>query len=783
MLTEAAGKGLLQLTPDDDAPLDGRTISLNGRSVVSFGSCSYLGLELDPRLQQATIDAVLRYGTQFSSSRGYLSSPQYIELEALLSELFGGHVLVTPTTSLGHLSVLPVLVDSTDAVLLDHQVHASVQMAANQLRVKGAHVDLVRHNNMERLEAMIQRLSKDHDRIWYMADGVYSMFADLAPFAELRALLDKYPQLWLYVDDSHGVGWAGQHGRGPALDVLGGHERVIAACSLNKSYAAAGGAIVFPDAELRRRVKTAGGPMMFSGPIQPPLLGAAIESAKIHLSDELPRMQGALRERVALFTSLCEEFGIPLATTDVTPIRYVPLGLPVVAHDVIKEILADGYYTNLGTFPAVPMKHAGVRMTITLHHTSEDIRGLVASLAKHVPAALERAGEAAKRRHAKIVGEHGPALTIEHHTRATALDEAEWNSLLGERGTFTVDGLKFLEDAFGGPGARPEDEWAFHYYVVRDRSGRAVLATFFTAALWKDDMMASAAVSELVEERRAQDPYYLTSTTFAMGSLLTEGDHLYLHRNADWKGALDLLMAAVGEDARAAGAGTIVFRDLHTADVELAEAVRERGYVRTSLPQSLVYEPVAGGDEAWLAQLSPKARVHQRKAVLPFDDAYAVEWLTAGGRAVSDAELDHLYELYLAVQAKGRDLNSFPLPKRFLRDMLAHPSWELMTLTLKEAGEVVAFGAHFVGPRHYAPMIVGLDYAYVRSHGAYRQALRHAVVRARELGSKRVLLGMGATFEKTRFGAHVQDRVAFAQASDHYSSEVLAALAADSHGH
>ena len=83
---------------------------------------------------------------------------------------------------------------------------------------------------------------------------------------------------------------------------------------------------------------------------------------------------------------------------------------------------------------------------------------------------------------------------------------------------------------------------------------------------------------------------------------------------------------------------------------------------------------------------------------------------------------------------------------------------------MKETGTVVAFGAHFVGPRHYAPMVVGLDYDYVRSHGAYRQALRNAVLRARALGSKRVLLGMGATFEKTRFGAHVQDRVAFAQA-------------------
>src|SRR4051812_12505655 len=191
---------------------------------------------------------------------------------------------------------------------------------------------------------------------------------------------------------------------------MGMHERLIAACSLNKSFACAGGAIVFPNAEWKRKVRTTGGPMIFSGPVQPPLLGAAIESARIHLSDELPVLQAALRERVELFSSLCEEFGIPLASRELTPIRYVPLGLPVVAHDVIKQILADGYYTNLGTFPGVPIKHAGVRMTTTLPHPFDDTRGRVASLARHVPAALERAGESAQRRHAKIVGEHGPAL-------------------------------------------------------------------------------------------------------------------------------------------------------------------------------------------------------------------------------------------------------------------------------------------------------------------------------------------------------------------------------------
>jgi len=775
-LTEAVNQGLLQLQPEDDA-LGGRLITLGGRPHVNFGSCSYLGLELDPRLRDATIDAVTRFGTQFSSSRGYLQSPQYAELEALLNELFGGHVLVTPTTTLGHLATLPVIVGARDAVLLDHQVHASVQMAANQLRVIGTDIELIRHNHMERLEAMIERVGKTHQKVWYMADGVYSMFADLAPFAALRDLLDRHEQLHLYVDDSHGVGWAGEHGRGPALDVLGGHPRVVAACSLNKSFAAAGGAIVLPDAESYRRVRTAGGPMIFSGPIQPPLLGAAIASAKIHLSDELPRLQAALRERVDLFTDLADEFLIPLAARERTPIRYVPLGLPAVTHDVIRHVMADGHYVNIGMFPAVPMKHSGVRVTLTLHHTLDDVRALVESLARHVPAALERGGEAARRRHEKVAG--GPALRLEHHRSSDALNAAEWDALLGERGTFTVDGLRFLERAFGGPGERPEDTWDFHYYLVRDRAGRPVLATFFTEALWKDDMLSSAEVSERVEQRRAEDPYYLTSRHFAMGSLLTEGDHLYLDRNADWRGALDLLLAAVAEQA---GEATLVLRDLHAADVELAEAIRSRGFVRTSLPSSLVYEPVDGGDEAWMARLSSKQRWHQRRWVLPFDEAYDVEFLRRGGRAVSDAELDHFYALYRAVQARGRDLNVFPLPKGFLREMLSHEAWELMVLTLRETGEAVAFGALFVGARHYAPMVIGLDYRYVGSHGLYRQMLRHALRRAREHGSKRVLLGMGATLEKKRFGAHVQERVAFARASDHYSSEVLAALAADSRG-
>jgi len=79
------------------------------------------------------------------------------------------------------------------------------------------------------------------------------------------------------------------------------------------------------------------------------------------------------------------------------------------------------------------------------------------------------------------------------------------------------------------------------------------------------------------------------------------------------------------------------------------------------------------------------------------------------------------------------------------------------------------------------PMVIGLDYDYVFSHGAYRQMMRRAMLRAREVGARRILFGMGASLEKQRFGARVLRNWAYVQTSDHYSHEVLATLEGGAH--
>ena len=85
VVTDAVSLGVAMCDAEDER-LDGRSIHIDGRELLNFASCSYLGLELDPRLKKGAIDAILRYGTQFSSSRVYVSAPPYRELEELFAK-------------------------------------------------------------------------------------------------------------------------------------------------------------------------------------------------------------------------------------------------------------------------------------------------------------------------------------------------------------------------------------------------------------------------------------------------------------------------------------------------------------------------------------------------------------------------------------------------------------------------------------------------------------------------------------------------------------------------
>ncbi len=777
------------------------TLTLGGRELAWFGSCSYLALDRHPALIAEAHACLDRYGTQFASSRGYVSAPPYAELEELLSTLFGGHALVGQTTTLAHMSFFDVLVSEKDAVVLDHQVHNSVHRAATLARAWGATIEIVKHDELEKAPDVVARLARKNKTVWFMCDGVTSMYGDLAPFGRLRQILAVAPNVRLYIDDSHGMSWAGRHGRGCFLDRFPLSPRVVVAASLAKAFAAGGGALVFASRRERERVRLCGSTMVFSGPLQPPLLGAAVASARVHLSEEIVQRQQALRERVRRLNRGLREAGLPLLVENDAPVFFIRLGLPEAAIEVAQRAARDGYYVNVSMFPAVPHRRAGLRLTLTAETGLAQIDGLVASLARHVPEVLERAGLSDARLDdlfgASVVGpgrrstgasplalrladapdapETG--LTVEHHRSIDAVHHDEWDSLLGTAANCSADSLKMQEQVFRGQ-PLAEHNWDFHYLIVRDRKGAVICATFLTTGICKDDMLMRAKISKRIEQQRETAPYYLTSRMLMVGSNFSEGNHLYIDRARPWRAGLHRLLRAVGEIFDAANAEVLIVRDLPADDGELERFLLPRGFTKVPNFSSNRLTIDWSDPQEYLNSLSGRARKVVR-GVQANSGNFTVR-LHGHGHPPLDAEADaHLHGLYLQVAQRNRRLNMFFIPPDLVAALTRSPAWEILTLTLDGGETPVAWGAAHRCRDHYAPLICGLDYAIPQHRGVYRQLLYQTVLRARELNARVVHLGMDADVEKRRLGARPRKMCLYVQARDAYNSVLMRSLVAD----
>ncbi|NRB39161.1 MAG: aminotransferase class I/II-fold pyridoxal phosphate-dependent enzyme [Pseudomonadales bacterium] len=797
IFTAAKEKGIIHLSTEDES-FNGREITLKGQKIINFGSCSYLGLEIHPKLKQGVVDAVERFGTQYSSSRAYVSCGQYDELEEHLSTLFGGHAIVTPTTTLGHIASLPVLIGDNDAVLLDQQVHGSVQTAAQLLKPKGVTVELVKHSDMKALTRKIERLRKTHRRIWYMADGVYSMYGDYAPLPEIQALLEKYEELYLYIDDAHGMSWCGENGKGYVLSQMSLHRKMVLATSLNKAFASAGGVLVFPNKEWARRVRTCGGTMIFSGPIQPPMLGAAIASAKLHLSDEITPLQEKLNRNIQLLNKVVKTKGLPLLAENDAPIFFVAAGLPRIAYNIISRMKKAGFFLNIAAYPAVPMKKGGVRFTVTTHHTEADILAMVDALAYHYPLALAEEGSSVdevykdfklQRSDLRLI-KGGDGLRkqsdfeINYFNDIQDVSPQTWNRFFAGLGNYDWEGLLYLQDIFKDHPEK-ENNWKFHYLIIKDQSGETVLATFLTEAWIKDDMFSDASVSMQVEKRRQDDAYYLTSKTLMMGSLATEGEHLYLNReHAQWQQAVLCLTQKIRELQENCQASSMLLRDFEAgADEDLKSLFLDEGYIEMPMLDNNIVRNLDWQDtDAYINNISKKSRRNLRREVLKLENQFIVQH----DKNVSEALKQHCYQLYLNVQEKALALNTFRQPEKLINNMFDHPNWDFIFLYIKDHLEQnkqampVAVGMSYKSEKTYSPMLLGMDYQYLESHKIYKQMLYRIVMRAKEGGFDHMKFGFGASQVKKQVGAEAVPTNAYIQLIDHFNQEELANMSVKS---
>lgn len=788
LIQDGVDRGLLQKFTSNDS-IHSSEIEIDDTRYVNFGSCSYMGLEYHPYLKEAVKETVDRFGTQFSTSRTYLSIGLYDELETELSRMFEKPVIATASTTLGHLATLPVIIEENDVVILDLQVHSSVQMTTQILKANKVAVHLIPHNDMESLEMKIKSVQEKANKIWYLADGVYSMYGDYAPLDKLEQLMDKYKKLHLYIDDAHGMGWTGDNGIGYVRSQMKHHDKMVLATSLNKSFAASGGVIVFPNETMYQRVKNCGTTLIFSGPIQPPMLGAAIASAKFHQTEEFKQLQDGVKEKIAFTNRRLNELDLPQFEQTNSPLFFIPVGLPKVIMAIIKRMKKKGYYLNSAGFPATPMKKGGLRFMINDNLTMEQIDGMLTALQKEYVLGLlseeSSPEDVAKRFKLKpFLLNHGYTLneqesrlnlTDHHHESIKEIDANEWNLLFSRFGSNEHKNLFELEKVFSD-NSEPQNNWDIKYHIVRDSKGKIILASVYSVSVMMDDLLAKRDVSEKVKEIRKEDKFYLTSKTVLTGTPFTKGKSVYInYTHDDWKEAVKIHVKMLQELAENEEASKIILRDFCSEQRSRLESyLLELGLLEVEFPNNCVVHDMTWSDEDELmSRLPQKYRYSLRKEIVRKQDQFRVDFK----RPETEEEKRRVYELYKEVHHRSTEISVFELPYELFEKMYNDPSYDFINLYIEDQpGRPVAVMLSQVIENIYNAQLVGLDYNFVREKGTYKQVLFQTVKRAKELGCDKVDLAYTAEMEKKKVGAVPEKIFGFVMALEHDSLAELELL-------
>src|SRR5437868_12232986 len=263
-----------------------RAMAVQGHRVVNFGSDSFLGLDQDPRVQEAVIRGVRQWGTHNGASRAFASVRANAAAEDKLAAWLGTEAtLIYPSVTLANLGAIPGLVSRQDLLVVDEHAHNSIQEGAKIAKANGVPALTFSHCDPAALD---QVLGEAEYRCAVVAiDGVYSMTGALPPLAALNEVA-KARNAVLYVDDAHGTGIMGHKGRGTVFDALGGYDNALVVGSLSKGFSCMGGFIGCTE-QMKLLLKMRSNTYIFGGPVPPPYLEAVCTVRDILSSGEYER--------------------------------------------------------------------------------------------------------------------------------------------------------------------------------------------------------------------------------------------------------------------------------------------------------------------------------------------------------------------------------------------------------------------------------------------------------------------------------------------------------------
>jgi len=777
LLIEAKKRGVIQLEFEGDS-WKGDTMQINNRDYINFGTCGYLGLENHPKITEEIIDFTKRYGAQFSVSRSYLVSKQSSILEEYLSTIFDGKPVITYTsTTMAHSSIIPIVVSNNDAIIIDQQVHATIQTATQLMAAKGVPIEIIRHSNMEMLEYKIKALYDKYDKIWYMVDGVYSMFGDIAPMHELNELMDKYEKLHLYMDDAHGMSWYGKNGSGRLFSRTLKSNKTVYVTTMAKGFGAMGGIAVFPNKKWYDKIILYGGVLAHSHPIPPPMMGASIGSAKIHLSPEIYTLQDELQAKIQYANALFKQSDIPIVSNPNTPIYFIGTGQPAVGYNLNKRILDEGYYVNIGMFPAVPIKNTGLRFTITNHVSKKQIKSFIEAVNYHYPKALEEERKClndVRKAFGLPIQNRIPKETklkkefkIVYKNTIKDIEKQQWDHIYAHEPNFSWEALLMQENSFKNNQSE-EENWKFHYIQIFNEKHEIILATFLTSGLFKDDLLSEIKISKTVEKQRKVNKHYLCSKTLIMGSLLTEGKHLFINKiDKNWKKAVTLMIERIFHIQETEKLNGIILRDFFTEDEEFSGIIHSSGFFKVQMPNTNITHSLPQCKTLFYENLSKRSRKHFRDDILKYRDKFEIIIKTH----LTEEEENKTYQLYLQLSESNFAINIFNYPRKLFKSMNQNSNWEFICLYIDN--NLVAVGCCYFTNKIYCPVILGMDKPTNNDYKSYKQMLYQVVCRAIEKGSDKIFWGLSADLEKRKMGANQTNSFAFFRIEDQFNMEIL----------
>jgi 8-amino-7-oxononanoate synthase len=346
----------------------------DGRDMLQFASNDYLGLASHPDIRAAAAEVAAQYGIGAPMGSRLLTgtTAEHLALEAELAA-FKLHEasVVFPAGAMAMMGMLAALADRRDVLLLDEYAHHTLAMGA---KLSGAEIHYFRHNDVAHLESILEHHLRDRSGA-IIVDGVYSMQGDVAPLPELVELKKEYG-VRLFVDDAHGNGVWGEHGRGTSSHFGLEHYIDLEMGTFSKALGTIGG-FVAGDRSVIDYLRYTAPTLVFTKSLPLAVVVATRKALElVRAADD--RRSALWRNRDWLQKRLVEcGFSLGRTQTAITPIRCANNDALHIAFELRQTC---GIWVAPVVYPAVPMGESMLRVIPTAAHSQADLELLVKNL-------------------------------------------------------------------------------------------------------------------------------------------------------------------------------------------------------------------------------------------------------------------------------------------------------------------------------------------------------------------------------------------------------------------